>query len=267
MTDIELDSRERDLLDAYRDHHAMPAASRDRVWASLAGGVGPGGGGGSAIESASEPWLATGTGAAVASGWSRPSLVAAAGLLVAAGITLVVLGIGGSSKDDRAQPIAAIESGGGASAPAIDPEPEVEPAAAVRVAAPTSGEIPKETPAIEPVSSAKPKHRARTKTPAPEPIVDAPSPGRERELIEQAHAALAKGDTQAALKALDEHARDFAQGVFAEEREALDAIARCKSGDLERGRDLARTFLDAHPRAVLATRVRRSCDLEGSPSE
>lgn len=264
MTDHELGSRERDLLDAYRDHHAMPATSRARVWTSLAGPGG--GGGGSAIESASEPWLAAGGGGVAAGGWSRPSLVAAAGLLVAAGITLIVLGSLGPSVEERGESVALVEPRSGESAPANEPEPPlVEPA---RVAAPRPVEAAVSTPepTLEP-SPESPRPRARNRKPAPTPIAAAPIPGRERELIEQAHAALAKGDTEAALALLDEHARDFAQGVFAEERQALDAIARCKSGDLEQGRTRAQTFLDEHPRAVLAARVRRTCDLEGAPSE
>jgi hypothetical protein len=260
MTDTELGSRERDLLDAYREHHAMPAASRTRVWASLAGPGG--GGGGSAIESASEPWVAAGGGAVAVSGWSRPSLVAAAGLLVAAGITLIVLGIGGPS-GDRGESVAVVEP----RVPASEPEPVIEPPSEpARVAAPRLVEVTMPEKTLEPIAE-PPRPRARARKSAPEPIVTISSPSRERELIESAHAALAKGDTAAALAALDEHARDFAQGVFVEERQALDAIARCKSGDLEQGQVRARTFLDEHPRAVLATRVRRACELEGAPSE
>lgn len=262
MTDNELGSRERDLLDAYREHHAMPAASRARVLASLSGGVGPGGGGGSAIE------VAAGNGAVAASGWSRPSLVAAAGLLVAAGITLIVLGIGGPSPGDGAESIAnADEPRAGESVHASAPDLVVlEPAEPARVAAPLPIEIQAPEPALDPIPES-PRPRARARKSVPAPIVAASNPGRERELIEAAHAALGRGDTKAALASLDEHARDFAKGVFAEERDALDAIARCKSGDLERGRARAQTFLDEHPRAVLAARVRRTCDLEGVPGE
>lgn len=264
MTDTELGSRERDLLDAYRDHHAMPAASRARVGASLAGGPGgPGGGEGSAIESASEPWV-RGSGAVAASGWSRPALVAAAGLLVAAGITLIVLGVASSARDPVARvevstgdPVARV--GAATAEPTRVPEPMPEPLAA---APPTL--------AFEPIPeslAAAPRPRARARQPKLAPPVTVPSLGRERELIEQAHAALAKGDTEAALAALDEHARSFASGVFAEEREGLDAITRCKAGQLELGKARAQDFLDRHPRAVLAARVRRTCAIEGSPSE
>jgi hypothetical protein len=255
MMDNELGPRERDLLAAYRNQRVMPATSRARVWASLAGGTGPGGGG-----------------AIAASGGSQASRVAALGLVVAAGITLFVLGVGGPSLEDRGESIAVVEAIAGVSvrerARDPDPDPILVPAEPVHVAAPAPIEIHEPTPALlDPITEA-PRPRARARKPvSAAPIALAPGPSRERELIEAAHAALAKGDSEATFAALDEHARDFAEGVFAEEREALDAIAHCKSGDLERGRTRAQAFLDEHPRAVLAARVRRTCDLEGAPSE
>jgi hypothetical protein len=269
MTDTELGSRERDLLDAYRDHHAMPADKRARVWASLAVGPGGGGGGGSTIESASEPWV-TGNGVVAASGWSRSSRIAVAGLVVAAGITLIVLGVASSREPSGLASVVRVEASAGESV-----EPSLEP---IRVSARRSAPMPAPMPEplplaapaqtleTDPHAAPRPRVRARSK-PALESPVPAPSLGRERELIEQAHAALAEGDTEAALAALDEHARSFATGVFAEEREGLDAIARCKAGQLELGRARAQAFLDGHPRAVLAARIRRTCDIEGSTSE
>jgi outer membrane protein assembly factor BamD (BamD/ComL family) len=105
--------------------------------------------------------------------------------------------------------------------------------------------------------------RARKRDASSEPT---PSLGRERELIEQVHAALAEGDTASARAHLDAHARDYAEGVFVQEREALVAIVDCKAGELARGRTLADEFLRAHPHAVLAARVRRACQLD-SPTQ
>lgn len=276
--DDELRERERELLAAYRDHHAMPAERRDRVWASLVAGVPPGGGG-SALESASEPWVAAPSLAAKTS--ARPALIA--GLLVAAGITLVVLGLAGSQGDPAPELALAPESATNRSE--LQPEPFVEVAApnlaaphlaAPNLAAPNLAAPPEPTPklaappeptpklAAPPEPTPKPRARKPIVTPSPSP---SPSLGRERELIEQAHAALAKGDTATALARLDEHARDYAEGVFAEEREALDAIVRCKAGELEAGRASAAHFLARHPQAVLGARVRRACNLEGSASE
>ncbi len=266
--DTEFGARERALLDAFRDHHAMPAEARARVWAGLAGPMGgPGGGsegGGSAIESASEAWLAP-TRVAAARGWSRPALVAGAGLVLAAGLTLLVLG---SKTGEAIDGVSADASAPAAIEPvAIDPTSKVAepsslaPSSPPRIAAPV----------LEPIEPAVNAAKPITTTPRPRARVldstQASSLGRERALIERAHAALAKAESEAALAALDEHAREFPQGVFAEEREALDAIARCKGGQLELGRAHARAFLDQHPRAVLAGRVRRACLIEGSASE
>lgn len=269
--DDELRERERELLAAYRDHHAMPAERRDRVWASLVAGVPPGGGG-SALESASEPWVAAPSLAAKTS--ARPALIA--GLLVAAGITLVVLGLAGSQGDPAPELALAPESASATNRSELQPEPFVEVAApklaAPNLAAPKLAAPPEPTPKLAAPPEPTPKLAAPPEpTPKPrarKPIVTpSPSLGRERELIEQAHAALAKGDTATALARLDEHARDYAEGVFAEEREALDAIVRCKAGELEAGRASAARFLARHPQAVLGARVRRACNLEGSASE
>ncbi|MFV8749151.1 hypothetical protein ACNOYE_01225 [Nannocystaceae bacterium ST9] len=271
MTHDELDSRERGLLDAYRDHHAMPAEARERVLAGLIGPLGPSGGGGSAIDSAAEPWVTASEGVVAANGWSRPSWVAGAGLLVAAGITLIVLGVGGAWKRDRGEPLV-VESGHAApvASTTIDAAPELpakpsEPANVQPIVEPEPTPLAESTSLAE-ASPRSLRPRARAREAAPTKLAS-PSLGRERELIEQAHAALAEGDTAAAIAVLDEHARDFAEGVFAEERDGIAAIARCKAGQLELGQARAHEFLAAHPRAVLAGRVRRTCNLEGSASE
>lgn len=255
----ELDEHAHELLSAYREHHAMSDERRERVWASLGAGVPPGGG--SALASASEPWVAN-HGATITE-TTRPALVS--GLLVAASLCLAV--IGWSSLREREREPSPHADASSAS------EVEVEPPTVA--ALPGSHEIPAIPPAISepntrppaPVSAAseperdrvtQPRVRARKPGTTSEPT---PSLGRERELIEQVHAALAEGDTATARARLDTHARDYPDGVFVQEREALDAIVRCKAGELERGRELADAFLRAHPHAVLGARVRRTCKL------
>lgn len=260
-----LDEHEHALLSAYREQHAMPSERRERVWASLVAGVPPGGGE-SALASSTEPWLASSGVAAAKS--TRPALLT--GLLVAASLTLALIGWSSLREHEAGEPTqASADAGVHASEPAPLPvaappraatpmptAPRVEPAA-VREPIVTAPSEPEPTP--------RPRPRARPRTTSPEPTA---SLGRERALIEQVHAALAEGDTASARARLDEHARDYAEGVFVQEREALAAIVECKSGALERGRELADEFLRAHPHAVLAARVRRTCKLDlGSPSD
>ncbi len=254
--ELELGARERDLLAAYRDHHAMPGESRQRVWASLTGGsIGSGSIGSTRVTTGSRAWLVAGAG------------------LVIAGLTLLVLGgpwrtdpersDPERSEPDRREPTTEnLAVSLGPSTPASSPELAAIRLEPTPVAAPPLVILPEPRP-----NRALARDRnSPAETSDPNPTLHGLA--RERELIEQAHAALAKGELSAALTALDEHAREFDKGVFAEEREGLDAIARCKGEDFEVGRTRALAFLARHPQAVLAARVRRTCKLsEGSVNE
>lgn len=257
-----LDEHEHALLSAYREQHAMPSERRERVWASLVAGVPPGGGE-SALASSTEPWLAS-SGATAAKS-TRPALLT--GLLVAASLTLALIGWSSVREREAGEPAqASADAGVHASEPAPLPVAAPPRAATPMPAAPrVELAAPREPIATTTPSEPAPRPRARPRNASAEPT---PSLGRERELIEQVHTALAEGDTATARAHLDEHARDYAEGVFVQEREALAAIVDCKSGALERGRELAEEFLRAHPHAVLAARVRRACKLDlGSPSD
>jgi hypothetical protein len=263
-----LDEHEHALLSAYREQHAMPSERRERVWASLAAGVPPGGGE-SALASSTEPWLAS-SGAAAAKS-TRPALLTGLlGLLGAASLTLALIGWSSVREREAGEPAqASADVGAHASEPAplpvaAPPRATTSMPAAPRVEPAALREPIAATPPSEP-EPPRPRPRARPRDTSGEP---APSLGRERALIEQVHAALAEGDTATARARLDEHARDYAEGVFVQEREALAAIVDCKSGALEPGRELAEEFLRAHPHAVLAARVRRACKLDlGSLSD
>jgi hypothetical protein len=82
---------------------------------------------------------------------------------------------------------------------------------------------------------------------------------QEMALLKRAKLALSGGEARRALRLLDEHAQRFSQGVLAQERQALRVVALCDAGDLARGREEAKRFLQEHPRAALAERVRAAC--------
>jgi hypothetical protein len=77
-------------------------------------------------------------------------------------------------------------------------------------------------------------------------------------LVEGMHAALRKKDFSAALALCVEHERRWPHGEFELERDGVRAIAACgaRSGDAGQR---AQRYLDQHPRAPLAMRVRAVC--------
>jgi hypothetical protein len=72
----------------------------------------------------------------------------------------------------------------------------------------------------------------------------------ERTLLERARAALARDDADAALAALDEHARSFPHGALAEERELLAVRALTAAARTPEARARAARFRHAYPNSV-----------------
>jgi hypothetical protein len=84
----------------------------------------------------------------------------------------------------------------------------------------------------------------------------APSPDDELALVRAAKVALVKHDARSALRALDEHARAFPHGVFAEEAGAVRVEALRLDGQEDAARSVGRSFLATYPRSAYAQRVR-----------
>lgn len=132
-------------------------------------------------------------------------------------------------------------------------------------AAPTTAATP---------SSRRPS-RARPSTPAEPPPIDPPGGAAdevelgdlkaESALLARARKALQDGDPAAALGPLERHAARFPDGLLAEERLALAATARCRSGDLTGGRRLAGELAERFPGSLLAGRVREACAGDQGP--
>jgi hypothetical protein len=77
-------------------------------------------------------------------------------------------------------------------------------------------------------------------------------PGRrpEQALIDQARAALARNDLDTAQRALDEHDRHFARGLFRQEREALGVLVLVRAGQIPQARAAAVSFERRFPDSV-----------------
>ncbi len=78
-------------------------------------------------------------------------------------------------------------------------------------------------------------------------------------LLADAQGAIQRADYGTALARLDEHQRQFPNGVLTEERTAARVVALCGAGHVPEARSLATSFLAKHPSSPLAPRVRSSC--------
>jgi hypothetical protein len=85
----------------------------------------------------------------------------------------------------------------------------------------------------------------------------------ERSLLEQARMALARGEAQAALAALDGHARRYAHGQLVEEREALRVPVLMALGQTEQAKARAVEFNRRFPKSIFAPVVEAA--LKGAP--
>jgi hypothetical protein len=75
----------------------------------------------------------------------------------------------------------------------------------------------------------------------------------------RAQAALADGDSELALRALDEHGRRYPGGFFEEERLVSRAAALCELGRVDAARSVRDEFLRERPASHLRERMRQTC--------
>jgi hypothetical protein len=83
----------------------------------------------------------------------------------------------------------------------------------------------------------------------------------EAALLRKAQVASDSGDGVTALAALDTHARLYPNGVLADQREGERVVAMCAMGQVPAAREAGARFVEAHPRASQADRIRRTCHL------
>lgn len=255
----ELDADARAMLRALRKEERIPTDVHDRVWTRVQADV-------------AEPPVR----------WIRRSAVL--GVLAAAAVALLWIGRHALETDDgtpqsqagyehvAVPPGGAVErrapeasaprghEGGDPASPAIEPEgstPEPVAPEALETAEP---EAEASRAGADRRGTASAERRRAAPEPAPEPT---PTPGstlaEENRLLAQARASLIDERPEQALTQLLDHARRFPDGVLAEERQALRAVALCEAGRDAEGHAAASSFLREHPQAALAQRVRRAC--------
>jgi len=81
----------------------------------------------------------------------------------------------------------------------------------------------------------------------------------EMRLLARANAAMRAGQHRDALAVLDEHARDYARGQLAPEREYKRAVVLCELGRRDEARAAADAFVRAHPRSPLRAKAEGVC--------
>lgn len=273
--DPQLEPVSDDLADLFAAERARPSTRddrrgrvRDRLGATLgipalSGGGGGGDtgptGGGPSIPAA--PIAAGATGAAAnAAAASVAAGAAGAGTKLAATIAAVLaLGgaavVGARALHSEPTPLAASVASAASDAAPVAPVTNA-PNAPTGDPAATSAPAPRADPA--PVATADEPAPAPTTSAAaaPSSAPDAGAPGRdvdlatERELLDSARAAIARGQGSAAIALLERHAKDFARGRLGEEREALWIRALVASGRIDDARARAARFKRSFPRSL-----------------
>ena len=149
-------------------------------------------------------------------------------------------------------------------ADAIDAEVEPKPATLYNGVPITIPFAPKPGPAAPlvaldtpPITIPEAKTRPRL-TPKPPPASDEDNFADELGLLAEGQAAIQRGELAQGLALLRSHKQRFPRGQFAQERDALIAIARCERG--QAGAQAAgEKFVQTHPGSIHAERVRAAC--------
>lgn len=254
MTEHDLDplpEQLRDLFEAERRRDDPDPAIAERVLgrASLTLGLGVGGGSGSG--GSADPGSAAG-GASVGAG-AVASGAASLGARTAwiALTTFVLGGLGGAGLHAALAP---------------RPESRIElvqvPVSVATATAPPPA--PTTSKGVEPEELAL--ETAPVAVPSAKPQEDAGRGGRddgltaERELLAIARTAVARGQGDAALSALDRHARQFPRGRLAEERESLRIQALIAAGRKDEAKDRAKDFGQRFPGSLQKKAIETSLE-------
>jgi hypothetical protein len=89
----------------------------------------------------------------------------------------------------------------------------------------------------------------------------------ERALLADARAAMQSSDATRALELLDDHARRFAHGQLAEERDAMRVPALWHAGDRDAARRHADDFARRHPDSLFLPSVQRAVTDSAAPTQ
>jgi hypothetical protein len=255
MTNLSYEARA--LLRAARSHDEPTDADSHRVRASVLAKVG-----------------AAGFGAAIGVTTSTISFAKVASFFgtTAGKVTAVLLVAGLSAGTYAVTRPAAVHAAATARGPVRSPDAPVTSSGSSTIE-PTNSEV-RELPAVSSSLIAAPTlaHAAPAKTHAsiaPRRAVHARRTDDlegEVRLLADADAELRRGDADAALARLAEHAAKYPSGALVDEREGVRAIALCRAGRFSEGRTAADRFLSPTRKSSLAARVRTACGIE-KPSD
>jgi len=204
-----------------------------------ASGVAAHGASGVAAHGAAASGVAAGASAVVGAG-----ATSAGGMISAALVTKLVVGVG----------VASFAVGGavgaGVHSVVATPAPTAQVAPKVAVAPVQPPPVVKVEPEVAPpvVADAPPVVTPPpTKLDKPKPAPTDDTLAEERSLMEMARTALSRNDAPAALEALKQHERRFAAGQLAEERMALQVLALSRAGRTDEAQTLAKKFRAKFP--------------------
>jgi len=232
-----LSPKARALIQAHRDAHRPTAADRDRVAAALRERLGvavlP-------LNASSQPragWTA----------WQRRSATA---LGVGAVASVLFFARRPGTAMEVASPPSPLQSRPlDAQLSANSPAPTEKPSSASEPTVPPRAKL---AAPLKPRSA--PSSRGGT-TPAQDSLA------QEVRLLSRATSQLNSGQAGLALATLDEHQRQFSQGVLSDERNAAKARALCS---LQRFAEATSTLALLTPGTPLAARVKEDCDAASS---
>jgi hypothetical protein len=243
----ELNSHARSLLNAANTFDDPTDMDRDRVRAAVLMRVGS----------------VAAVGTATIAAAKASSAAASAGPLLASTLTSAALFSGAAAKLGAVVVIGALATAGAY----VAFRPAHHTTAAVSAAKPALA------PVAAPVAVAAPEAEPAAVDALDLPLDDAkPSPAHPRsrtadlegemKLLRQADAALRRGDSAAALAAVNKHAALYPTGVLSQEREGVRAIALCSAGSLSQGQAAARRFLAQASKSPLSSRIRSTCSID-----
>jgi hypothetical protein len=247
----ELNSHARALLDAASTFDDPTDMDRDRVRAAVLMRVGS----------------VAAVGTATIAAAKASSAAASAGPLLASTLTSAALFSGAAAKLGAVVVIGALATAGAyvafhpvhhTTAAASAAKAVVAPLAVPVVAAAPLAAVDAQPAAVDatdlPTDDAKP-------SPA-HPHSRAADLEGEMKLLRQADGALRRGDSAAALAALNKHAALYPTGVLSQEREGVRAIALCSAGSMSQGQAAARRFLEQASKSPLSSRIRSACSID-----
>lgn len=119
------------------------------------------------------------------------------------------------------------------------------------------------TPVVASVAASAPRSLA---PPPARPVLPPRSITEEVRLLDQARAAVRRGDSKAGLAALDTYRRRYPTGAFRQEADVLRIEAVQLQGDRAHAAELAREFVKQNPASPHASRAGRVAEIPPSPS-